>query len=505
MSTVFVAISVCGQITLSVNPSNYNGYNVTCFGAADGSIELTVSGGTAPYTYTWSTGATTQDVSDLRAGFIAVVVQDAANTNARAELTLTEPHELMVDAVPYVYGTGYNVSCFSCYNGSVAVTASDGVPPYTYLWSDGATTEDRTQLDAGSYEVYVTDANGCLQKSGGLVLTQPERDDWTKSGNAGTVPGTHYIGTSDNKDVVFKSNGQEALRLKSNGEIKLSGALNSYGLLFRDQNGILRAGTFPNIPLLGGAPCKDIGAFPPYWTTQGNNFDLLCQEQSPVLGTLDARPLDIVTAGQQRVQVDTLGRVAIGAQDPADQLEVHTALARSGLTLNNVREDDNAHTEIRFKKNHEGRYALGCDFEGTGDQDFFLWDHVAGLNRLRVDAAGRVLIGNAVAQSSPLYKLYVEGGIVSRDVKVTAQDFPDYVFDEHYTLMPLTEVARFIDAHGHLPHMPSAAEIAANAGVEVGDLQLRLLRTVEEQQLYILELREELTAVKQRLVELETR
>jgi hypothetical protein len=252
-----------------------------------------------------------------------------------------------------------------------------------------------------------------------------------------------------------------------------------------------------------GAPCKDIGAFPPYWTTQGNNFNLLCQEQSPVLGTLDARPLDIVTAGQQRMQVDALGRVAIGAQDPADQLEVHTALARSGLTLNNVREDANAHTEIRFKKNHEGRYALGCDFEGTGGQDFFLWDQLANTNRMKIDSSGRVLIGNALPNNSALYKLYVEGGVVCRDVLVTANPFPDYVFSPSYPLRSLVEVRQFIRANGHLPGFPPAAAVAAKGGMEVGDMQLRLLRALEEQQLYILQLHEEVTALRARLEDME--
>lgn len=97
---LFAAASVFGQLTLNVAPSDHNGYNISCFGGADGAIDLSVSGGTPPYTYTWSTGATTEDVTDLRAGFISVVVRDANANEGRAERTLTEPHELLVDAVP---------------------------------------------------------------------------------------------------------------------------------------------------------------------------------------------------------------------------------------------------------------------------------------------------------------------------------------------------------------------------------------------------------------------
>jgi len=255
--------------------------------------------------------------------------------------------------------------------------------------------------------------------------------------------------------------------------------------------------------MIPGSPCKLLGLYPPFWKTTGNAFALLCPEERPVLGTLDEHPLDVITDGEVRMQVAVNGNVSIGAQDPDDQFEVHTVLERSGIAINNAREDANAHTEIRFMKDGVGRWALGSDLEGDGGQDFFLWDQQADLNRLRVDADGRVLIGNAVAQSSSLYKLYVEGGIVSRDVKVTAENFPDYVFDAGYTLMPLDELKKYIHVNGHLPNFPSAEEVKANEGVEVGDLQLRLLRTVEEQQLYILRLHEELTAMKVRLAHLE--
>ena len=125
------------------------------------------------------------------------------------------------------------------------------------------------------------------------------------------------------------------------------------------------------------------------------------------------------------------------------------------------------------------------------------------MNRLVLWNNGKVSIGGASPGSEPLYNLYVEGGIATRDVRVTPGDFPDYVFESDYELMTLAEVSRYIILKGHLPHIPSAAEVKANAGVEVGDLQLRLLRTLEEQQLYILQLEERLKTTEQRLQALE--
>ncbi len=410
------------QLTVSLAPADHNGYHISCNGGADGAIDLSVSGGTPPYTYDWSTGATTQDVSGLRAGFISVRVTDAASNAERVELTLTEPDKLEGVFTPFVYTGGYNISCHSCFNGSIAVTITGGVPTYTYAWVDGPTTEDRAQLDAGNYQVDVTDANGCVYRGPQLTLTQPERDDWTKSGNAGTTPGTHFIGTTDNKDVVFKSNGTESLRLKSNGDIRIGGSVTGFGLLYRDIDGTLRAGSLPNYPPIPNEPCRDLGYYP-YWRTDGNSFDLLCPEDDPVLGTLDERPLNLITHGELRMQLM---------------------------------------------------------------------------------ADGRVLIGDASPGTSALYKLIVEGGIATRDVKVMSANFPDYVFRKDYALMPLNDVRRYIRQHGHLPHLPSAAEVSLNAGFELGDVQLRVLRTVEEQALYILQLEEKLERMEQRLRALET-
>lgn len=411
---------------LTLTPTLYNGYHITCFGKSDGAIDLSITGGTAPYSYLWSTGATTQDVTDLRAGYISVVVKDAANVEARADMTLTEPYDLLADEVPYLYGSGFNISCVSCYNGSIQVTTSGGVAPYTYEWVDGPITEDRTQLDAGSYQVYITDANGCFLKGENLQLTQPERDDWSKSGNAGSDPNTQFIGTTDNKDVVLKSNATEALRLKSNGDIKVSGALTNFGLLYRDENGILRAGGVPAFPPLTGSPCRQLGWFAthlPYWEVTGNTFTHICGGERPLLGTLGDTPLSIITNNEVRMFVTPEGKVGIGTEPE----------------------------------------------EGVVEQ----------------------------------YRLYVEDGIVTRDVLVTANAFPDYVFAPGYELVPLEELKSYIHINGHLPNFPTAAEVTTKRGMEVGDLQLRLVKTVEEQQLYILQLHEELVALKARLEMLE--
>lgn len=118
-------------------------------------------------------------------------------------------------------------------------------------------------------------------------------------------------------------------------------------------------------------------------------------------------------------------------------------------------------------------------------------------------AYDKVGIGNVTMGESDLYKLYVEGGIIGRDLKVTAMNFPDYVFAPSYSLMSLDELENFIASEKHLPGIPSAHEIKEAGGFEVGDMSTRLLKLAEEQSLYILQLNKEVEALKVRITDLE--
>ncbi|MBE7173724.1 MAG: hypothetical protein INR73_24340, partial [Williamsia sp.] len=122
--------------------------NVKCNGAATGAIDLTVSGGTAPYTYAWSNGAKTEDVSGLAAGSYTYTVTDAGGCTAGGTVTVTQPATLTATSV------ATNVKCNGGATGSVTITPSGGVAPYTI-------TPAQTGLAAGSYTFTVKDANNC--------------------------------------------------------------------------------------------------------------------------------------------------------------------------------------------------------------------------------------------------------------------------------------------------------------------------------------------------------
>jgi gliding motility-associated-like protein len=129
--------------------------NATSCTAPDGSISLTVNGGVAPYTYQWSNNATTQNISGLAAGTYSVTVIDANGCTATLSRSLTDPAGIVLSAV------ATNVTDCTVPNGSIQLNVTGGVAPLTYLWSNGATTQNLSDLAAGTYSVTVRDANGC--------------------------------------------------------------------------------------------------------------------------------------------------------------------------------------------------------------------------------------------------------------------------------------------------------------------------------------------------------
>ena len=140
--------------------------NVSCFNGTNGSVDLTVTGGTAAYTYSWSNGPVTQDVSTLTTGTYTVQVTDANGCVANLSSTITQPTLLTSSITPT------NISCFGGSNGSATIAGVGGTLPYSYLWSNGQTGSSISNLPIGTYSCTITDFNGC-QSTSTITLTQP--------------------------------------------------------------------------------------------------------------------------------------------------------------------------------------------------------------------------------------------------------------------------------------------------------------------------------------------
>lgn len=143
--------------------------NVTCFGSQNGSIDLSPTGGTPGYTYQWATLATTEDITSLSGGFYQVIITDANNCTRTIGISVFEPQQLIA-AINY----SQNVSCYGYCDGELSGISSGGTLPHTFTWNDPSTTTGNsvTGLCPGNYLMTVTDDNGCISFSNGII-TEP--------------------------------------------------------------------------------------------------------------------------------------------------------------------------------------------------------------------------------------------------------------------------------------------------------------------------------------------
>ncbi|MBK8556065.1 MAG: SprB repeat-containing protein [Lewinellaceae bacterium] len=141
---------------------------VGCNGPNTGAIDLTVSAGTPGYSYAWTGGATTQDLSNIPAGTYTVTVTDAAMCSATTSATVANDPPIVLSAL-YIL----NASCAGAPNGGIDMALSGGFPGYTYAWSNGTTMQDLFNAPNGTYTVTVTDAATCTASASATIGVAP--------------------------------------------------------------------------------------------------------------------------------------------------------------------------------------------------------------------------------------------------------------------------------------------------------------------------------------------
>ncbi len=158
---------------------------VSCNAKTDGAITTVINGGTAPYTYRWSNGATTSGLSQLPAGSYHILVTDARNCPVGLDIPVSQP------AVLSIKGTVTPPSSTGNTDAKINVTVSGGTLPYTYTWSNGATTKDLNALRIGDYTLNVTDHNNCpATKTFTVYLPDPLVLNLTKDATIGCYGGS---------------------------------------------------------------------------------------------------------------------------------------------------------------------------------------------------------------------------------------------------------------------------------------------------------------------------
>jgi len=161
--------------------------NVSCSGQSDASATVTVTGGTGAYTYAWSpSGGTAATATGLSVGNYSVLITDAVGCSLNKNFTINQPSILAATT------SQINATCVV--GGQASVTPSGGTTPYTYLWSNGETTQTVTNLAAGNYSTTITDANGCaitknftITTINTLVATVSQTDVLCNGSNTGTA------------------------------------------------------------------------------------------------------------------------------------------------------------------------------------------------------------------------------------------------------------------------------------------------------------------------------
>lgn len=179
---------------------------VSCFNAANGSITLEVTGGTAPYQYLWSDGSALKDRTGLAPGTYSLTVTDKNGcTITKNNLEITQPLAALAATETHV-----NATCYGSSTGTIDLTVTGGTEPYSYAWtgpnSYTAATQDISGLKAGTYNVTVTDARGCTTNRQ-VVITQPAAMALTTNVTQPTCPPDATQNFSDGAITLTVSGG----------------------------------------------------------------------------------------------------------------------------------------------------------------------------------------------------------------------------------------------------------------------------------------------------------
>ncbi len=140
-----------------------------CFGSSDGMVDLTVTGGTLPYSFAWSDSSYNEDLVNVYSGWYNVEVLDSQNCEASAVFFINQPEDITIKE------TINPTTCRDNEDGSISIFVEGGTPDYTYLWSTNEVTETIYDLAPGTYTVQVFDEHNCI-KTDTFIINQSEID-----------------------------------------------------------------------------------------------------------------------------------------------------------------------------------------------------------------------------------------------------------------------------------------------------------------------------------------
>ena len=197
--------------------------------------------------------------------------------------------------------------------------------------------------------------------------------------------------------------------------------------------------------------------------------------------------------------IDPSGNVGIGTESPLSQLDVsNTGNGAELIRLSTER-------PWVFRQTGTGSFSQ-LDLHSTVSSKIFkitspndnraAYFHVTNISEensvVLVPDGGSVGVGTTT--TGP-HKLAVEGSIGAREVKVESTTWSDFVFREDYELMPINEVENYIRENKHLPNIPTESQVK-DEGINLGEMDAKLLQKIEELTLYVIELKQEIDQLK---------
>lgn len=363
---------------------------------------------------------------------------------------------------------------------------------------------------------------------------------WNLNGNAGTNSSTDFVGTTDNQSLVFKTNNTEKLSISENGRfiaygISQPGAVWDKNLFFGGgvanptglYNTVFGMGAFTYNP--GGSGNTALGLNTLGAISSGNS--------NTAVGTNAMRRsnsgADNVALGGNALEgAGTLNwNVAIGqaalarySSVPGDVITANTAVGTGALAglLNGTANVGLGRRSMQTMNNGNFNIAIGdftADNLNSGNNNIYIGQGVKAWSSIMSNELniGNWIIGNngtigigtftnqlpadGIAQDGEKYKLFVKDGIKTEKIKVdvaASNGWADYVFHEDYQLLPLADLETFIQKNGHLPEVPTTEEAMKN-GVELKEMNILLLKKIEELTLYTIEQRKRIEALEKQM------
>jgi hypothetical protein len=500
-----------------------------------GKISLTPSGGTAPYSYTWSNGATGNVLQNLQAGTYSVTATDVNGCKATKSITIVnQVQTLIINTV---------VEPRTCDKfGKISLTILGGTQPYIYQWSNdlAVNSPNSSPLVPGTYSVTVIDANGCRAVKSNIIIEDKCSTNYVCFNQV-------YFHTPDpstpNYQQLFATieyNRATPLTLFIDVRIFPPGTT-TYPSPTRVQVEIPAGNSTTNILLVsypGGNPrlisntevILDFSSESiPYKFDFISGFcvtptgccigkvkppcNLLATTSVVSLGNCSTKPTVLVTAsGGTQPYVYKWSSGAITAQADVSEgnhtvtvTDANACAVSKSITVANPcpldcsKYIDNCRTEWE-------QFILKNYASGKCKQ----WETDCSLSSdIRRD--GKVYIGQSPISMSMIptpieptipsgFNLAVAGGVIANDVKIKLCNngtWCDYVFEEKYKLMSLADMNKYIRQNKRLPNMPSTADITKETGYDITKLTLLQQEKIEEAYLHLIKLEEKAKSLQE--------